>query len=123
MREKAESVPSCPTMGEVNEGRGVGNEVLKVGGACRGIKKVGGGSLGQRWLPVCLWNTFQLALTVNAEKKHVPKAGQWSQGRAEGGRWLWLLRWHACGAGDGGFDDGAWRGSWPFIGPESLGPE
>lgn len=57
---------------------------------------------GQRWLPVCLWNTSQLALTVNAGKTTFPKRWWW---------WWWgrgglalakevgsLLRWHGCGA-------------------------
>lgn len=48
-------------------------------------KKAGRGSLGQRWLPVCLWDTLQLALTVNAGKTTFPKLGKGDEG-AEGWR-------------------------------------
>lgn len=53
----------------------------------------------QCWLPVCLWNTSQLALTVNAGKTKFPELGSGSGGRGtdrlteEGevgiGRWQW----------------------------------
>lgn len=62
---------------------------------------------GQRWLPVCLWNTSQLAFTVNAGKNRVPKSGQqeWVTGPEGGGKkggdsyWreVRCLKWHACG--------------------------
>lgn len=46
---------------------------------------------GQRWLPVCLWNTSQVALTVNAGKTTFPKLGRGAKGMKvkgrEGGRW------------------------------------
>lgn len=41
---------------------------------------------GQRWLPVCLWNTSQLALTVNAGKTKFPKLGSEGGWGAEGWR-------------------------------------
>lgn len=56
---------------------------MGVGGckeACRGKKQEV--VWGQCWLPVCLWNTSQVALTVNAGKTKFPKLG------CEG-RWVW----------------------------------
>lgn len=75
---RKKSVPSCPTVGELDEGRrseGMGFE----GGvrrACRETKNQEEVVWGQRWLPVCLWHMSQLALTVNAGKTTFPKAGQ-----------------------------------------------
>lgn len=44
--------------------------------ACKEIKKKQKEVVwGQCWLPVCLWNTSQLALTVNAGKTKFPKLG------------------------------------------------
>lgn len=70
-------------------------------------KKEGKVVWGQRWLPVCLWNTSQLAFTVNAGKNRVPKSGQqeWVTGPEGGGKkggdsyWreVRCLKWHACG--------------------------
>lgn len=74
--------------------------------SCRGMKKGGKVVWGQRWLPVCLWNTSQLAFTVNAGKNRVPKSGQqeWVTGPEGGGKkggdsyWreVRCLKWHAC---------------------------
>lgn len=45
---------------------------------------------GQCWLPVCLWNTSQLALTVNAGK---PSSQCWAVKVAAGGSGVEAGRW------------------------------
>lgn len=59
-------------------------------------------------MPVCLWNTSQLALTVNAGKTKFPKLGSGGGGVVlrGGGRKVMGEREE----GDGGDDDGCRRG-------------
>lgn len=82
-------------MGEIYEGAGGGG----VRRACRGKKQEV--VWGQRWLPVCLWNTSQVALTVNAGKTKFPKLG--CEGRWVGG-WgggeSWSEEGGACKGGE-----------------------
>jgi len=53
---------------------------------------------GQRWLPVCLWNTSQRALTVNAGTTTFPKLGSGAGGGGvEGEGVRVVLRWHSVG--------------------------
>lgn len=67
-------------------------------------------------MPVCLWNTSQLALTVNAGKTTFPKLG--SGGGGGGETAVKMVRWHACGAvlGMVGLMIGLGRRWQPFMG-------